>query len=61
MNDQAVPAGAHIRLDPQTWRLMLVDHEGSPVPAAQRKAFVAAMTPDEMRALIEALLDLEIS
>jgi hypothetical protein len=31
------------------------------VPAAQRKAFVAAMTADEMRALIEALLDLEIS
>jgi hypothetical protein len=60
MNDRRDSAGAQIRLDPQTQRLMLVDQEGKPVPAIQRKEYIERMTLDELRALVEALFDLRI-
>jgi hypothetical protein len=48
----------HIRLDPQTRRLMLIGRDGKPVPAEQRSAYIRGMTHDELRALVEALFEL---
>lgn len=61
MSERGLFPGTHIRLDPQTRRLMLVDHDGKPVPAAQRRAYIDNMTRDELRALVEALFDLQLS
>jgi hypothetical protein len=61
MSERGVFQGTHIRLDPQTRRLMLVDHDGKPVPAAQRRAYIDNMTRDQLRALVEALFDLQLS
>jgi hypothetical protein len=61
MQDREVHSGVHIRLDPQTRRLLLVDHDGRSVPAEQRAAYIDAMTRDELRALVEAFFDLPIT
>jgi hypothetical protein len=58
MQDRDAPLGIHIRLDPETRRLMLVDSNGEPVPAEHRRAYITRMTRDELQALIEALFDL---
>lgn len=58
MQDRDTSLGTHIRLDPQTRRLMLIDHDGKPVPPEQRRAYIQRMTHDELRALVEALFDL---
>jgi hypothetical protein len=61
MKDRELHLGVHIRLDPQTRRLMLVDHDGRSVPAEQRSAYIDRMTHDELRALVESLFDLPIT
>jgi hypothetical protein len=61
MQDRDVHSGVHIRLDPQTRQLMLVDHDGTPIAAEQRRAYIDRMTLDELRALVEAVFDLPIT
>jgi hypothetical protein len=58
MQDREAHSGIHIRLDPQTRRLMLVDQHGTSVPADQRKAYIDRMTKEELRALVEAFFEL---
>jgi hypothetical protein len=61
MQDRELPAGTHIRFDPEKRQLMLVDRDGKPVSPTQRKAYIAQMTPDELRVLITSLFELPIT
>jgi hypothetical protein len=61
MQDRENIPGAQIRFDPKKRQLMLLDSEGKLVSPAQREAFIARMTTDELRALVTSLFELPIT